>query len=70
VVWYPSKQVAPTVGDYLVALSDVGDPKALRQLIEWFIEQNLVGAALFMTDRARGFEHARQARLIAEMLGV
>ena len=70
VVWYPSKQVAPTVGDYLVALSDVGDPKGLRQLIEWFIEQNLVGAALFMTDRTRGFEHAQQARLIAEMLGV
>jgi N-acetylglutamate synthase/N-acetylornithine aminotransferase len=54
----------------MVVLSDTGDPAALRRLIEWFIAQDLEGAALFMTDRVRGFEHAQQARLIAEMLGV
>ena len=70
VVWYPSRQAAQTIGDYMVVLSDTGDPAALRRLIEWFIAQDLEGAALFMTDRVRGFEHAQQARLIAEMLGV
>ena len=68
--WYPSWQAAQTIGDYMVVLSDTGDPATLRQLIEWFIAQDLEGAALFMTDRVRGFEHAQQARLIAEMLGV
>ena len=69
-VWYPSRQAAQTVGHYLVVLSDTGDPAKLRRLIEWFIAQDLEGAALFMTDRRRGFEHAQQARLVAEMLGV
>lgn len=74
VAWHCAEESAPHPGGRLmVAFARMGEPKAQRRLLEtlaaWQGKSGGVAALIFDDPRA-GAEQAKQARLLAEIMGV
>ena len=66
--WCPAKDQPLVPSDYTITCCDSGEPRLLRKIIE-ALQRELSGrGALILTDTVRGYEHAREARIIAELL--
>ncbi len=73
-IWRPGQQPAPDPsGSYLVALVGEDDLRHVRVVIETaaqWMGEGARGGALFFVDPPTAYRLAREARLVAELLGV